>query len=186
MSQKRSIIDDIEFEPPCIQRKVARFLSRNQARYDSLTRPIHKWRELTCRIANNQPTKTSGGYVQTTYNNDFNTFLQSWGIETRPSGTKSSVLHRVVLTSYKGNPSDKDYQASHLCNNTRCVNHRHLVWESSKMNQSRKNCKRWRISQEGKLYDVCPHEPPCIDTSFMSISDYEDRYNKRTKLSLIK
>lgn len=177
-----SILDTI-IENPLYGRKIARFLSRNQATYDpAVMRNIRKWRELTCRLANNQPTK-KGGYIQTCYNQPLISLLKSLSLPTRDSGTKSTVIHKVVLTAYKG-PATVGNEASHLCNNAKCVNYRHLTWESPQVNQSRKNCKRWRVDND-KLYDVCPHEPPCIDTTFMKLENYREKYKKRVKLNLI-
>ena len=77
-----------------------------------------------------------------------------------------------------GKQRSKGFEVSHLCGNYRCVNKDHIVFESSKANQQRKNCpsyfripecKGYRIvdgeeeevTVKEEWFHMCDHEPPC-------------------------
>lgn len=68
----------------------------------------------------------------------------------------------VVLASegiFASNPRD---QASHLCDNPRCIRVEHLCWENSQKNQSRKNCAgMFQCYCCNTLHDCREHEPKC-------------------------
>jgi hypothetical protein len=78
-------------------------------------------------------------------------------------------LQEVVLWA-QGIQLGTDYdsrreQCSHLCAHTKCYELLHLIAESERLNQQRKNCQVWvDCPHSGCLLKVrcCPHNPMCI------------------------
>jgi len=57
------------------------------------------------------------------------------------AGHKTRTAHRVALMVHIADfDVPASLQASHLCNNKLCINVDHLVFESCKINNERKNC----------------------------------------------
>jgi hypothetical protein len=75
-------------------------------------------------------------------------------------------MHHVLALANMRRLPEADEEASHLCNNTKCMVFEHVVWEPKLNNQQRKNCPIWTdCSHEEhcmKKVWVCSHEPPCI------------------------
>lgn len=74
--------------------------------------------------------------------------------------------HQVAAFVGTRQAPEKDYEASHLCHNSVCVNPGHLCWESARANNKRKNCTVWQrcTAHEncGKKQATCVHDPPCL------------------------
>ena len=67
------------------------------------------------------------GYCHLTYTNDV--------------GTKTSIsAHRAALMVNRNSKLPRVLQASHLCNEKRCINPQHLSLESNIINNQRKRC----------------------------------------------
>ena len=47
---------------------------------------------------------------------------------------KTKLLHRLVLSAFKGEPPESDSQCRHSCNNKVCINPDHLSWGSCRDN----------------------------------------------------
>jgi len=150
-----------------------------------------KWKRMQCRNAINKPNKKNG-YVQIVVNNKLKDLIKEADDknykETNRVFSKTSnrgtLLHRLVTLAYRGPPPHSSYEASHLCNNRLCVNHYHLIWETSLDNQRRKNCIRFR-KYKHRLLDVCPHDPPCKDYSFIKTKEDLKLYKKKKKTTLL-
>lgn len=163
---------------PKQRRSIARKIVQTQCKYTTqIDRNLMKkqWRRFECRIATNKATKVKG-YTQTSVTVDLIKKIKQLGLDPLDlkSGDKSTVINRLVTIAYKGDPPSDKYQSSHLCNNPLCCNHRHLIWETSTDNQLRKNCKKWRtilINGKKTLLDVCIHDPPCIDFTFIKTKE---------------
>jgi hypothetical protein len=86
------------------------------------------------------------------------------GAETMPSGEQSFYVHQLAYYAENGTvPTRNQEHLSHLCNDSRCMNTSHLIVETPKQNNSRKNC---RVTVECehccKKTNVCEHTPKCI------------------------
>ena len=72
-------------------------------------------------------------------------------------------LHGIAIYAATGNFSST-LQVSHLCDNTRCFNPAHLVYESAAVNNSRKGC--WGdicCPDHGHvIVQFCAHSPKCV------------------------
>lgn len=87
-------------------------------------------------------------------------------------GLKSKVpLHVLALYIRTGEIADNPEVASHLCHRPACYNPEHLCKEHNKINLSRVGCLRALKTEEGEVYDLCPHRPSCKrrDTSNIPI-----------------
>lgn len=80
-----------------------------------------------------------------------------------------ALLSDVVLWSQGIDTNDKgggqNLQASHLCDNSTCMDPEHIIVETAIQNNSRKNCgfvQRCGHDGCGKLVYCCRHEPRCI------------------------
>lgn len=80
------------------------------------------------------------------------------------------MTHVAMVTKARRLPKFSTDEASHLCGNSRCVNHDHLCWESGIVNQSRNLC-----HNEGRCLSRLAHDPPCI------FDDEEKRTNSIKK-----
>ena len=75
-----------------------------------------------------------------------------------PGNKVSRVMyvHRVaVMVSLKLDRLPEGQEASHLCNNSRCIEPTHLILESHQINSERHHCFMQRVCTRN-------HEPACI------------------------
>ena len=122
---------------------------------DLRMRVLSSWKDKWCPTASDsdcwtstgQPTKANG-YVQGS----------AFG------HNKFALIHVVAAHSsphVEQFPEQPNSHASHMCGNAVCFNPRHLVWESSLANQSRKGCPGIIVDLEGTRFLACRHEPTC-------------------------
>jgi hypothetical protein len=68
-------------------------------------------------------------------------------------------LHQLAAWKSTNRIGKKDEQASHWkCDNERCVNPDHVIWEKSVANSTRYCCKTYKHV----LNYLCPHQPTCV------------------------
>lgn len=87
---------------------------------------------------------------------------------------KQYYVHRLALSAKALNYPGSGYHASHLCNNLRCFNPDHIVWEPQDVNESRKSCPGYLLEKFNQQCDYqlecpmivllayCQHDPKCI------------------------
>lgn len=112
-----------------------------------------------CRLVNLAPTKHKG-YVQVSLANV----------------NKIGTLGEIVLWA-SGRVVQEGQQASHRCNQPRCMVSSHIVVESVQANNARKNCLvSFPCQCCGKHYVLCKHEPRCINfiEGFSSMEEFLD------------
>jgi hypothetical protein len=88
-------------------------------------------------------------------------------------GERTFYLHQLAwyASDYQVPLDSNLMQLSHLCLDSRCFNVKHMVLESPKDNNARKNC--GQISQCPKcehMFRACEHTPKCI-TRPLQLSD---------------
>jgi hypothetical protein len=86
------------------------------------------------------------------------------GASPMPTGEQSFYVHQLAYYAKYGTiPTRNHEHLSHLCDDSRCMNPKHLVVESPKVNNSRKNCRVTVTCQHcGESTDACAHNPKCI------------------------
>jgi hypothetical protein len=67
----------------------------------------------------------------------------------------------------------ESHVASHLCHRKKCINPKHLVIESITKNNQRKGCLCQLIDSAGKRWNLCPHEPKCINPDEENIGTFQ-------------
>jgi hypothetical protein len=79
------------------------------------------------------------------------------------------VHHLVIVATLKGDTSqfaNNNYEVSHLCHNTDCINAEHVRLESKELNADRNRCngQSWITCPCGceHTFNPCKHEPQCI------------------------
>ena len=77
------------------------------------------------------------------------------------SSQKAFLLHIIAFIAFN-EVYDPGMHVSHLCDNRRCFNPKHLVQESPQVNNSRKNCLGEIHCARGHVHPVCRHQPRCI------------------------
>lgn len=65
-------------------------------------------------------------------------YVNGYGRPTAPIDGRLQTVARAVLTKYAGPPPSSKHQASHICQNTMCVEPTHLTWETQRENDLRK------------------------------------------------
>lgn len=94
---------------------------------------------------------------------------------------KFNLLHHfAAFAGTRRAPAD-DEEASHLCGHSVCFNPRHLIWERSGKNQSRKGCQVWIDLPEvyhqqhlpARLL-VCPHGSPVGSHCVKAVPDVSE------------
>jgi hypothetical protein len=63
---------------------------------------------------------------------------QEYGALSKGVSTWGRRAHRASCAEKHGPPPTPEHEASHLCGNSLCVNHRHLQWQTSTENQAQK------------------------------------------------
>lgn len=102
-----------------------------------------------CQISRLRPTK-SDGYVQLSFEGAVHFVVSQW-----------LVLWEAGLSL--GPPAEQPLQASHLCNNRRCLASGHVCVEPAQENNRRKGCVVWLpCLAHGRIQLVCPHTPRCV------------------------
>jgi len=111
-----------------------------------------------CFIPNKQP--RPDGYVR--FSVTKGNSRKAFGVE---KGEQTYYLHQLAWY-VAGNevPNDSSVvHLSHLCLDPRCFNVEHIVLESPKKNNSRKNCGKIHTCPNCEhTFSDCAHEPKCI------------------------
>jgi hypothetical protein len=79
-------------------------------------------------------------------------------------GHGKSKLKVHILASWikhRSLPQEKEV-TSHLCHRKTCINPDHLVIESIASNNARKGCLKALQVENGKIFNLCWHDPPCM------------------------
>ena len=73
---------------------------------------------------------------------------------------KKQRIHRLVYKTVNNDESIDTLEVSHLCGNAECSEPKHLIAETSKLNQQRKNCIGYTLFKN-ELVCACRHNPKC-------------------------
>lgn len=123
---------------------------------------FHDEKKVTCKgcfIPNKKPRKD--GYVR--YTVPKGSTLRAFG---KQPGEKTYYIHHLAwyVNGREVPENSNTMQLSHLCDDPRCFNVDHIVLETPKQNNSRKNCGvmvQCPCPCQHKFL-VCDHEPKCI------------------------
>lgn len=83
-------------------------------------------------------------------------------------GERTFYIHQLAWYSngYQVPDDSNRMQLSHLCSDPRCFNVKHLVLETPKENNSRKNCTGVAECPNcSHAFTVCKHRPKCITSA---------------------
>jgi hypothetical protein len=99
----------------------------------------------------------SGGYGQVTHSLLIHNTLGLQQSTFDHTYRTIQATHVVLLyNNYRPPENCRLYQASHLCGNSSCIRHEHLLWERLDKNFARRMCHVYGAFEE------CPHTPQCI------------------------
>ncbi len=71
------------------------------------------------------------------------------------------LCSHIALAIDEKHAADKKHDASHLCDNPKCVRSSHLCWEEHTYNLSRVKCFATIVCPCGTVHNICEHVPKC-------------------------